>query len=169
MICKSVGMKPTCKEILLEVQLFREFSKGCTAGTPLALTSKACEWVKFWNVNSRERNPALCGLNNLCYWAPGVSAQEGKPMLVFQECFGQAALCASLPWTVLQQPSCQVASASTLYRCSLHWHFSAVISTKLKFVSDIYPKVLREGELWNSWRWSLVCSARIDFRCFGVI
>lgn len=54
MICKSVGMKHTCKEILLGMQLFRQFSKGCTAGTPLALTCKACEWVKFWNINSRE-------------------------------------------------------------------------------------------------------------------
>lgn len=49
----------------------------------------------------------------------------------------------------LDSPSatCQAASASALYRCSLHWHFSDVISMKLKFMSDIYPKVLREGEL----------------------
>lgn len=47
-------MKHTCKEILLEVQLFRQFSKGCTAGTPSALTSKACELVEVWNINNRE-------------------------------------------------------------------------------------------------------------------
>lgn len=125
MICKSVGMKHTCKEILLGVQLFRLFAKGCTAGTLLPVTSKACEWVKFWNINSREKS-CIVGLNSLSV-TERLELVQGKKklLLVFQECFGQAVLSASLPWTVLQQPA----------KHPLHLHRAHVLSTGISFMS----------------------------------
>lgn len=81
MICKSVGVRHTCRGILLGVQLFRLFSKGSAAGALLPLRGKTCQWVKFGKINSREVLHCV-GLNCLRVIEP-LKLVQGKKKPIF--------------------------------------------------------------------------------------